>query len=98
MKEKMTTNVSSGEVLQLHSGSGPVGRPVKVPEGVTSIRIIFKDTEGLKAKFDQKNRNRSKPRGLPTGESHGGQSDKSESGFIARETESRNKPKVPSSR
>jgi hypothetical protein len=49
MREHMTTTVSSGEVLQVHSSRGPIGQPVTVPSGVTSVTIIFRDTESFKA-------------------------------------------------
>ena len=49
MKERVTTTVSPGEVLQVHSSRGPIGQPVTVPENTTSVTVIFRDTEGLKA-------------------------------------------------
>jgi hypothetical protein len=49
MREKVTTAVSPGEVLQVHSSRGPIGQPVTVPQDVTSVTIIFRDSEGMKA-------------------------------------------------
>jgi hypothetical protein len=55
MKERVTTAVSPGEVLQVHSSRGPIGQPVTVPEGVNSVTVIFRDTEGMKGgKGEQK--------------------------------------------
>jgi hypothetical protein len=99
MKERMTAEVSPGDVLQVRSSSGPIGKSVTVPEGTTSITIVFRDTKGVQAKFDRKNKTGGRRKASPVEPSQGGQSDKSESGFIAAESEAHDrKPKVPSSR
>jgi hypothetical protein len=68
MKEKMTTAVSPGEMLQVHSSRGPIGQPIAVPEGVTSITIVFKDTEGFEAaKAARKEKRREGKRNRPAG-------------------------------
>jgi hypothetical protein len=54
MKERVTTAVSPGEVLQVHSSRGPIGQPVTVPPGINSVTIIFKDSEAVKAAADRK--------------------------------------------
>jgi len=49
MKERITTTVSPGEILQVHSSRGPIGQPITVPQDITSVTIVFRDTEGMKA-------------------------------------------------
>jgi hypothetical protein len=49
MKERVTTSVSPGEVLQVHSSRGPIGQQVTVPKDVTSVTVIFKDSDAMKA-------------------------------------------------
>jgi hypothetical protein len=46
MKEKMQVAVSEGQTLQLHSKDGPVGQPVTVPQGVSSLTVIIRDAGG----------------------------------------------------
>ena len=49
MKEILNTDVSAGEVLRIHSSRGPIGRPITVPQGITSVTILIRDTEGFEA-------------------------------------------------
>jgi hypothetical protein len=62
MKERVTTAVSPGEVLQVHSSRGPIGQPVSVPPGTNSVTITFKDTEAVKAAAKRKAEKRGKSR------------------------------------
>ena len=44
MKEVITVEVQPGEMLQLHFADGPVGEPIRIPEGVASVTVTIRDT------------------------------------------------------
>ena len=48
MREIITIEVPEGETLQMHLNQEPVGPQITVPNGVTSVTVIVRDTEGLR--------------------------------------------------
>jgi hypothetical protein len=46
--------------LQVHSSRGPIGQPVTVPKDVSSVTVIFRDTEGLKSRTARRAEKRGK--------------------------------------
>jgi len=49
MKEVVTIEVKDGDSIQIYANEKPAGQKVTVPSGVTSITVILRDTEGVKA-------------------------------------------------
>jgi hypothetical protein len=47
MKEMRVVDVQQGGTLQLALGNSPVGQPITIPQGVTSITVIVRDTAGF---------------------------------------------------
>jgi len=62
VKQRVTAAVSPGDVLQVHSGKGPIGEAVTVPQGITSVTVIFRDTEAVKALAAKRAEKRGKPK------------------------------------
>ena len=47
MKDRMVLDVKGGETLQLSLGSKPVGKSVTIPEGVSSVTVVIRDTAAV---------------------------------------------------
>jgi hypothetical protein len=43
----IVVDVKEGSTLQLALGTSPVGRPITIPPGVTSVTVIVRDTAGF---------------------------------------------------
>jgi hypothetical protein len=62
MKQRIKAAVSPGDVLQVHSGKGPIGEAVTVPQGTTSVTIVFRDGDAAKASAAKRAEKRGKPK------------------------------------
>jgi hypothetical protein len=47
MKEVRVVDVAKGGTLQLALGGASVGQPIAIPQGVTSLTVIIRDTAGF---------------------------------------------------
>jgi hypothetical protein len=47
MKDRMVLDVKGGETLQLSLGSKLVGKSVTIPEGVSSVTVVIRDTAAV---------------------------------------------------
>jgi hypothetical protein len=47
VKETIVVDVKEGSTLQLALGTSPVGQPITIPQGVTSVTVIVRDTAGF---------------------------------------------------
>ena len=58
MKEVVVVEVKDASVLNLSLGSTPVGPPVAIPPGVTSITLLIRDTAGYEQAKEKKAKRR----------------------------------------
>jgi hypothetical protein len=49
MKERVAVEVAPGDILQVHTGRGPVSQPITVPPGTTSVVVVFRDSKDVEA-------------------------------------------------